>query len=164
MTHGVGEAMQLVGLEGQQPFVVVQGESRGGGARHIRVFTTHAAVFSQHPGAALVFHAIPVVAAHEGVDTCPGPGCDTRETGGCVAAVELGWAMHPYTRPHGIQALAQLGTPERVICGLQWARILGQSPQHQVCVSAESTDVIPAPDRHAGLQHRFLSGFGVWAG
>ena len=71
VAHQVDDAVQLVGLEGEDPLVVAERERRHRVGPHVREVARHLAVLDEHVAALLVGQQVPLVRPHERVDADP---------------------------------------------------------------------------------------------
>src|SRR5579884_20918 len=142
--HQVHDAVQFVGLEGEDPLVVAERERRDRIGAHVGVLARHHAVLGQQTAALLVGQQVPLVPAHEGVDRDPRARLLAGQVGRDVALVELGGAVHRHVRPHRLTGPAEPGLAEARVRLLQGFGGLGVPPDHQVGVRAQAGDLVGA--------------------
>src|ERR671912_1992423 len=146
LAHEVDDAVQLVGLEREDPLVVAQGERRDRVGADVREVARHPPVLDEHVTALLVVDQVPVVGPDERVDADVAPRLLVGHEGGDVALVELSRTVQRRDRPHRVQVLPVCRAQERVVCLLERLDGLGVPPDHDVRVGPQTGDVVRAAD------------------
>ena len=151
MPHQVDDAVELVGLEGQQPLVVAEREGGDGVGADVLVVARHLAVLGEHRAALLVLEEVPLVGADERVDAHVLLGVLVGEERRDVGLVELRRAVQRHLRPHRVEAGAEGGAAEAVVRRLQLLAGGRVRPHHHVGVGAQTADVVDAAHDRVGL-------------
>jgi hypothetical protein len=143
VTHEVDDAVQLVGLEGEQPLVVAEREAGHRVGAHVRVLAGHHAMLGEHPAALGRVEEVPLVGADVDADVAPRLllGEERRN----VPLVELGRTVQRHRGPRRLAGLAEPGPAERRVGLLQLLGGRGDGPQQVVGVGAHPLDVVDAP-------------------
>src|SRR5699024_10054493 len=144
-THQVHDAVQLVGLERQQPLVVVQSEGGDGVGTHVRVRGGHATVVGEHLAALVLGQQVPLVGTHERVHADVAQWLFSGEERRNVATVELGGTVQPHHRPHRGGGPAHTGAAEAAVGALQLFVGVGDPPEHDVRVGPKTLHVVGPP-------------------
>ena len=145
VAHQVDDPVQLVGLEGEDPLVVVKREARHRVGPDVRVFARHHAVLGQQPATLGRVEEVPLVGAHERIHADVTARFLLGEEGRDMALVELGRAVQRHHRPDGLAAAAEPGAAEAHV---QFLKIISggrHPPEHEVRVGPQPLDVIAAP-------------------
>ncbi len=114
--------MQLVGLEGEHPFVVVQREAGDGVGAHVREIAGHHAVLGELCPPLPRVEQVPLVGSHERVHADIRARLLVREERGDVALVEFRRPMQRHRRPDRLAGAAEPGAAEASVDLLQIIR------------------------------------------
>src|SRR5699024_2636907 len=144
---------EFIGFDGDDPFVVAQGEGGHGVGLHTGVGHAAAAVVGEHAAAFGFGQQVPLVGAHERVDGEPPGGRDVLQEGGYVPGVEFGRPVDAHGGPGGQQRLQQGRGAQLPQGALEVLGAGAVQPDHQIGVGLEAGDVVEAAggDGTAGL-------------